>query len=88
MNAKDMFEKLDYHKEESFDKELITYIHIQNIDGERHFGITFNKKYKSYHVWHFGYDEKGHCDNNMNLSINMELLKAIILQCKELGWYE
>ena len=49
---------------------------------------SFNKKYKSYHVWHFGYDEKGHCDNNMNLSINMELLQAINQQVKELGWYE
>ena len=85
-HAKEMFEELGYELNESYDKNMMTYISIQNVDGERHFGITFNLNSKSYHCWHFGYDEQGHCDNGMNLSINMKLLKAINKQVEELGW--
>lgn len=86
MTAKEMFEKLGYKQDETFDKELISYISVQHFCGERHFGITFNTQFKSFHLWHFGYDEKGHCDNGMNIAVNMKLLQAINKQVEELGW--
>lgn len=41
---------------------------------------------RQFHIWHSGYDEQGYCDNNMNLSIDMKLFKAINKQMEELRW--
>lgn len=86
MTAKEMFEKLRYKQDETFDKELISYTSIQQFCGERHFGITFNTRFKHFHLWHFGYDEKGRCDNGMNIAVDIQMLKAINKQVEELGW--
>lgn len=84
----EMFEKLGYTKMESYDKCSESYCLVQNVDEyEHHFGITFNKKSQCYHHWYYGY-EGNKAYHEMNVSIDMELHKAVHQKCLELGWLD
>lgn len=88
MKAEEMFKELGYTKMESFDNKLESYCLVEHVsEYENHFGITFDKEYKHYHHWYFGY--KGNkAFHEMNVSIDAELHKAVHQKCLELGWLE
>lgn len=70
MTAKEMFEKLGYEYEESYDKKLIDYYKkYKGLDLE----ILFNKDAQKFSMTYV-------------VEVNIELLQAINKQVEELGW--
>jgi hypothetical protein len=77
MNAKEMFEKLNYFQSsEDFEDELVYNLQSEDIENYRY--ISFHKIFK--------YIEVDDWTDNFQLSI--QELKAINQQCKELGWLD
>ena len=75
MNAREMFEKLEYTRKLD-SKELI---YTKALKGTYHcFEITFNLTEKEVELY----------DDHEAYTINRDLLKAIFKQVDELGWLE
>lgn len=84
MSAKEMFEELGYEQEEYKDK--IAYHLEQVVLGQKNcFGVSFDKDFKSYHTYAYGWFENG-TPFDTNLCIDIKLHKAINKQIEELGW--
>jgi len=81
MEAKEMFEMLDY-KETKNDKTCIEYKNDSHGDGDYEY-VKFNHMWKRYeHGYYDGYEEK----RKKPTTCEVELHKAITQQMKELGW--
>ena len=85
-SAKEMFQKLGYKvieedKYRTYRKKKTTYCYLE---------VVFGKEEKKYSVNYYELHEN--IDKNKDLIygavVDMDLMKAIIQQCKEFGWYE
>lgn len=77
MEAKEMFEKLNYFQSsEDFEDELVYNLQSEDIENYRY--ISFHKIFKYIEV----------DDWTDNFQLSMQELKAIHQQCKELGWLD
>lgn len=91
MKAKKMFEKLKL-KDSTYDEmeDYIQYYWIEMWgDGtEREQQITFWLEDKTISFFEYKVDEQDNSECGMEFSVDMEILKIINKQVKELGWYK
>ena len=93
MSAKEMWNKMfsttDWSTSTIEENEThITYHLKQKVSCyETNYGIVFNKTTKSYHIYCYGWNDKGQPFDN-NWSIDIKLHNFINKQVEELGWNE
>lgn len=92
MTAQEMFESMGFKKEKFDYFGLDRFIYKKPIvDAEEYlysFVVLFDKEEKIMTVYHDEYCEDYDLCYDTSPAIDMDLLKAINKQCKELGWIE
>lgn len=78
MTAEQMFNKRGYDKYKR--KDGIHYLHSDILE----YNIKFIFDYKHVSCWTYDYD----CGTKSAMAIDMGELKAVIQQCRELGWLD
>lgn len=75
MTAQEMFEKLGFEEICHDDREIIYFMHINDVKVRE---VEFDLQNKTFYCM---------C-SDIVMEVDMELLKSINQQCKELGWLD